>query len=347
MDMKSGKTCFVLALAAVLTLGGLRGDARAQALPGNRAAGMADAFVAVADDGSAVYWNPAGLVVGPFFTLHVDFGRLGSEPDGEVDQLAGARSSATFAAVSVPPLGLSYYRLRSTTASAPGTAEQSQLDRQTEERTLQTLVTHHIGVTVLQSIGEWLTVGATAKAVVGSAGSGLATATPRRIGDWLDVADRLDTSRDVRADVDVGAMVDAGRIRAGFTARNLAEPEFGDRAAGLPAAKLKREARVGLAWGSGWPSGTTRVVVAADADLTRRVQGTEERRDVAAGVETWWRNRRLGLRTGVRASTLGDARPVMTGGASAAIKSGTFVDGYAAFGDADTRGWGLGFRVVF
>src|SRR5690606_23301601 len=33
---------------------------------GERALGMAGAFVAVADDATAVHWNPAGLAAGPF-----------------------------------------------------------------------------------------------------------------------------------------------------------------------------------------------------------------------------------------------------------------------------------------
>ena len=39
---------------------------------GTRAAGMGGAFVAVADDSSATYWNPAGLALGHMFSLVVD-----------------------------------------------------------------------------------------------------------------------------------------------------------------------------------------------------------------------------------------------------------------------------------
>ena len=34
--------------------------------------GMGGAFVAVADDGSAIYWNPAGLATGPYFELRFE-----------------------------------------------------------------------------------------------------------------------------------------------------------------------------------------------------------------------------------------------------------------------------------
>lgn len=308
---------------------------------------MADAFVAVADDGSAVYWNPAGLVSGPFLNVQVDFGWEDTGNDEAFDPGAGAEGSASLIAFAVPPLGLSYYRLRSVAVGAPRAEETGQLDREMEVRGLQTLTTHHVGVTVLQSIGEWLTVGATAKAVVGVAGVGTGLGPRRDLGDWIDEAEDLAITSDVRADVDVGAMVDAGRVRVGLTGRNLTEPEFGDGRTGVARARLRREARLGAAWGSSWPSGLSRVTLAADADLTRRVEGVEERRDVAAGVETWWRGQRLGVRGGARASTLGAARPVVTAGVSVAPRVGTFVDGYAAFGDEDARGWGLGVRWVF
>src|SRR5712672_1843444 len=42
---------------------------------GERPQGMAGAFVAVADDASAVYWNPAGLATGSTFDAQVDVGR--------------------------------------------------------------------------------------------------------------------------------------------------------------------------------------------------------------------------------------------------------------------------------
>ena len=39
---------------------------------GTRAAGMGGAFVAVADDASATYWNPAGLALGRVFSAVLD-----------------------------------------------------------------------------------------------------------------------------------------------------------------------------------------------------------------------------------------------------------------------------------
>src|SRR3954453_8633499 len=64
---------------------------------GVRAAGMGGAFTAIADDASAVYWNPGGLASGAFFGLTLDHNMA--------DQ-----GSASTIALATPPLGLSYYR---------------------------------------------------------------------------------------------------------------------------------------------------------------------------------------------------------------------------------------------
>src|SRR5215217_6535279 len=79
---------------------------------GSRAAGMGGAFVAVADDATAAYWNPAGFASGSFFSLVVDrntakAGTTGNGPAG--------KRSGLIVAIGAPALGLSYYRLRTTT----------------------------------------------------------------------------------------------------------------------------------------------------------------------------------------------------------------------------------------
>src|SRR4029078_385868 len=64
---------------------------------GVRAAGMGGGVTAVADDASAVYWNPGGLASGAFFGLTIDYN-------------TADRGSAGTIALATPPLGLSYYR---------------------------------------------------------------------------------------------------------------------------------------------------------------------------------------------------------------------------------------------
>jgi hypothetical protein len=138
-------------------------------------------------------------------------------------------------------------------------------------------------------------------------------------------------------------MLAAGRVRAGVVVRNVTTPEFGPDE---DAIELGRHARAGVAWGDSWPA-PARTIVAVDVDLTRVAHPAGERRDVAAGVERWLRTRRVAVRGGVRASTVGDSRPVVSGGASYAVRAGTYVDGYVAGGDRETSGWGLGLRVSF
>jgi hypothetical protein len=114
--------------------------AQTEAPVGVRAAGMGGAFTAVADDGSAAFWNPAGFATGSFFSLIVDSNSLD-------------RRSALLVALGTPPLGLSYYR----TALAD------------EKNGRNRLVAHHAGVSLVQSVGGRLAVGTTLKLVHGIA----------------------------------------------------------------------------------------------------------------------------------------------------------------------------------
>ena len=122
---------------------GLPLDAGAQSTEsvGTRAQGMGGAFVGVADDASAVYWNPAGLAGGAYFSLLLDGNTARSVPDADP---VGADRSGWILALSMPALGLSYTRLQSTTVRpAIGIPENSRLE---------SLVTHQIGATLVQSI---------------------------------------------------------------------------------------------------------------------------------------------------------------------------------------------------
>ncbi|HXG87924.1 MAG TPA: hypothetical protein VNJ02_06275 [Vicinamibacterales bacterium] len=297
--------------------------ARAQGLEtlGNRASALS-AFVAVADDAAAVAWNPAGLVFGPIFNASLDLGRSTSAVNGRNTGSAQAgRVGSTLVAFGVPPLGLSYYRL-SASGLATSPDDQGSAGRQDRQAEVRTLVTHHVGVTVLQSLGDYITVGSTLKVVRGSVGGAGGQTT---------------------ADVDAGVIVSAGKLRAGLVARNLTTPSFGSDAARM---SLNRHARAGVAWGERWP-GLPRTIVALDADLTRVPHPGGDRRDVALGVERWLRAQQVGVRAGVRSSTVGDARPVVSGGASYAVRAGMYVDGYVAGGANKHRAFGIAGRVAY
>src|SRR4051812_19973665 len=101
------------ALCAMGVVAALALPAEAQTFDtvGARAAGMGGAFVAVADDASAAYWNPAGFAAGSYFSLVLD------RNFAEVKPSTGpaANQSGLLIALGMPALGLSYYGLRSTT----------------------------------------------------------------------------------------------------------------------------------------------------------------------------------------------------------------------------------------
>src|SRR3990172_4909612 len=76
---------------------------------GIRAQGMGGAFVAVADDATANWWNPAGIATGALFSLTVERGETrvpGEAPRGG----PAGRTGVTGFAFGIPSITLSYYR---------------------------------------------------------------------------------------------------------------------------------------------------------------------------------------------------------------------------------------------
>jgi hypothetical protein len=260
---------------------------------GVRAQGMGGAFVAVADDATAVYWNPAGLATGDFLsaTLERTHVTLPDDPAGAAPVL---RTGGLF--VGTPPLGVGYYRL--------GT-------------------THVVPVAVVQSVGDYVNVGAAAKGIWGEGIDG------RTHGAF---------------DVDVGVMLRTATWRAGLVLRNLAEPQLGPEviAFGGNRYRLERHARAGVAV---FPrDGLT---IAADADLVALEAAGARRRAVAIGAEQR-AGARLVVRGGLRAQTIDGARPAVSGGASLEVRPSIWLDAQGTGGadDAD-RGWSLGLRFRF
>ena len=304
---------FNQSLVGVLWFLACAAQAEAQSAPGVRANGMAGAFVGVADDATAVYWNPAGLATGAVVSLNLELGGL--KPAKESERTL----KHALIAFSLPPLGLAYYRQGSFGVGAPEAVVTDAQSREEVRSSVHTFTTSTVAISLLQSLTEHIVVSATPKVVWG--------------GDSM------------RPDVDASAMVAADRFRVGLVARHLAGPKFdlGDSRDGE--VELERHVRLGGGWGSGWP-GYSRVVVAVDGDVTERATPSGERREVAAGVETWWLARRLGVRGGVRGSTVGDSRAVVSAGASALV-AGFYVEGFLAAGQAHERSWSLGLRYSF
>src|ERR1051325_4422678 len=108
------------------------GDCSAQIVEsvGNRALGMGGAFVAVAADSTATWWNPAGLATGPFSDMSL--GRGVTDLDAAVP---ARRDRVSWFAATSPAVGFSYYRLRITDirgSGATGTGSVSREDTRAE-----------------------------------------------------------------------------------------------------------------------------------------------------------------------------------------------------------------------
>ena len=169
---------------------------------------------------------------------------------------------------------------------------------------------------------------------------GLALASGVDAGDPLDAAADLDVSTETEADLDLGAMASFGRMRVGLAIKHVREPKFGEGANRLV---LRRQVRAGVAIVA---RGT--VTVAADADLTRTATAFGDARHVAAGAEAWLLRRRIGLRGGVSANTVGETGASGSTGVSLAVRSGTYIDAALTAGsDRSREGWNLGLRVAF
>jgi hypothetical protein len=328
--------------AAVVLVSASDAVAQMYELVGTRAQGMGGAFVAVADDATATWWNPAGIATGALFSLVVDRG-VSEEPDGVPEPGPASRRATSGFAVSYPALGLSYYRLRISEIAPPVSTETGDPIRQDDGAPpvlLRSFKVSQFGATVVQSVGGVLVIGSTLKLMRGGLARQLDVPAPGA----MDRAEDLDPDADTELDLDVGAMARVGRARIGFSVKHLREPAFGEEDTQV---ELGRQARVGAAFVSGAAGPLDAVVAAVDADLTTTATVVGDVRHVAAGAEAWLFGRRLGVRGGVTTNTVGDAKTATSVGLSLGT-SGLHVDGALTTGDDQSRtGWRLGLRLTF
>lgn len=330
------------ALLALVFLGAAASASSAQVIEsvGGRALGMGGAFVAVANDSSAGWWNPAGLAAGPF--LDVGLGRTLGEQDGGRPLW---RHRLSGFALATPPFGFHVYRLQITQLQPIATTDPGPADREEElvGASVRALRGHQVGVTIPWSVMTGVHVGTTLKylrgAVRTTVGTGPASELLNR-GEELAGGDATGAF-----DLDVGALAVAGPVRLGAVVRNVRE-----RRVAAPSGAdvgLDRQVRLGAAFDASEAGGPP-LTVALDVDAAAYGEGPLERRVIALGAEQWLVGRRLGLRGGVRFNTAGPKGRTGTIGASVALRSGLFVDGHLAGGDtAGETGWGAAARVSF
>lgn len=321
--------------------------ARAQGFEsvGVRAAGMGQAFVAVADDATATWWNPAGLPGSLIFDGTLEWGGLNSDRSAPIEGAGTAGQSRTFGlAVAFPVAGASYTRLRQWRLDPPATVGVGG-SRQEDGRvaTARSLLTEHVGLSLAQSLGDAVVVGVTGRVIWGRVSAAAASGTA---GESFDRAADAAAEGTTRGDLDVGLLVRVSRLRVGVSARNLTAPEF-DGPDGV-AWRLERRVRAGVAVVADEDRlGRQTWVVSADADLTGDEEAGGGWRGIGVGAERWLADRRFAVRGGVTASTSGDARTTGTGGVSVAVPGGVFLEVAGAFGARERRGWGLTAHVMF
>jgi hypothetical protein len=277
---------------------------------GARALGMGGAFVGVADDATAVWWNPAGLASGALFSLAVERNRFETPEGSTPGAVPASERSAFFLGAATLPLGLSYVKTRQAyTTQGPA-----------DEPIVRDLVTHQAGLTVLQSLSDTVVAAATLKYVRGAAASRTSQAF----------------------DADFGILARAGALQAGLTLRNITSPEF--EAPDGSTMELPWMARAGVSY-----LVSPALLMAIDIDL-RAVDGQLGKSRMLAVGSEWriGGSTRFAVRAGARIDTIGAKRAVGTVGGSYAVRNGMWVDVWGAGGSNDAeRGWGLAGRIAF
>ena len=336
------RRCVVLSAVAGVLLGSATVcSAQIVETVGTRAMGMGGAFVAVASDSSATWWNPAGLATGPFSDVGV--ARAVTDPK---EDLPAGRDRASWFAATVPAVGFSYYRLRITDIRPSGPTAEPGANREDTRAgvSLRSFSATELGLTVVQSVLPGVHAGVTLKYVRGRLRSSAASeAGTASVSELLDRGEALGGGdADSRFDLNAGLLGVAGPIRVGVVMRNVRAPTFAGGGFTLP-----RQTRVGAALdleNAGGPP----LVFALDGDARRYATTSGDRRVVAAGAEQWLWARRIGIRGGGRFNTVGAKERVATAGASIAVRAGLYLEGQLVRGRASAeRGWGAGARVTF
>ena len=313
---------------------------------GTRALGLAGAFVAVADDATAAYWNPAGLSTGSVFSLLFDHAVTETLTDRSRVASPGTARAGTIIGMSTNTTALSYYRLVIDQVEdyqlGRGTGSETSKERDSRQRTLRSLVTHNLALTRATFFGSGFSVGSTVRYVRSSVGVnvlGTNIPTARALHQTIGQG----THSQNHYDLDVGLKTGGPKFQLGLVARNLRNPRLG--VPGESAFRLGRQVRTGLAVR---PAGG--LLVTADVDLSPLSAFGGDLRNMAVGAEkrfgTW-----LAVRGGARINVddvWTNPATVVAFGFSMALTTGIFVDGQWTRGRAGTEnGWSAAGRFSY
>jgi hypothetical protein len=197
------------------------------------------------------------------------------------------------------------------------------------------------GMTVGQSLGNHLVLASTVRLVR----AGTAGLVETAAAGALDRADDLDVSRETSFDLDLGAMVRFGWLRIGAAMQHVREPAFGE---GDNRIVLERQSRAGVAMMRGKTGVFDALTLDVDSDLTTSSTVLGDTRQLSGGGEIWMFRRRVGLRGGLSADTLGDHRTARSTGASVALRTGVYIEGAWTIGSDERRtGWSVSLRSSF
>ena len=327
--------CLAGVLLAVLAPSTAHAQIRFETV-GARALGLSGAFVAVADDPTAVFWNPAALVHGAPAALTIGLDRFQFRKQNGPPKPGGGESSSEYFAFGTWPLGLSYGHFHDGGIRQTGGAEM----------VAESLSIHQIGFSVLQTLVDWdirgeratVTGGAPIKYVRRTAGTAVFLADGT-VEEAIDAARAQPGDTKNAIDVDAAVLADFGRIRAGLTLKNLTSPSFPTMAGSE--IRLPRLARLGL---SAHPAAGVTLAIDVDLDTADPLVG--HRQVIALGGETRL-GARAALRGGVRWQPSGEHQPVGALGGSLCFRQGLWIDGYVAIGRSHDQGFGIALRGGF
>ena len=295
--------------AALLTV--LAVPARAQLIyeiTGERALGMAGAFVAVADDATAAHWNPAGLASGGPAGMTIGWYRFQFGDQNQPVVPGPSRRATSFTSLGTMPLGLSFGRFDVTTlVELPdGTAG------------FESLRTVQYAGTLVQSIIEGLVVGSTLKYLRGEVLDGVPP--PGSVDGAFDWIGDVDSPTQGAFDLDLGVMAVAPHFRIGLNVKNMLAPRF--QSPGGTEFVLQRQPRLGIAILPG--AGLT---LAMDLDLDTVDLRGGPRQMFAVGGEALL-GRFFAARGGARWNRKGNRLAVGAFGFSVSVRSGMWFDGH-------------------